>query len=253
MQDFQDRVAVITGAAGVLGRQLANAAAALDMKLVLADADAGRLEREATALQDNGAELLAMVCDVRRATHVGELADAAMARFHGVHLVFNNAGACAGGRVWESSVADWERMLGVNLWGAIHGVRVFVPLMLECARRTPGYRGHIVNTASMAGLVNAPATGAYNAAEHALVSLSETLYHDLRRIDAPIGASVLCPCPGTVCAGEVAQLTFDAIRAERFWILPHPQGLDAVAERMDAIVHARPPPDPHAATPRTGA
>jgi NAD(P)-dependent dehydrogenase (short-subunit alcohol dehydrogenase family) len=289
MQDFQGRVAVITGAASGLGREFASLAASLGMKLVLGDVDASPLERASTELRAGGADVLALVCDVRKAAHVQELADAAMARFHAVHLVFNNAGVGAGGLIWENSVADWEWVLGVNLWGVIHGVRVFTPLMLECARRDPAYRGHIVNTASMAGLLDAPAMGVYNVSKHAVVSLSETLYHDLRLVDAPIGASVLCPYfvptgiarserhrpddvkpetpptasqqaaqalvgkavdAGKVSAQDVARITFDAIRGNRFWIYSHPQALGAVAERMDAIVHAQPPADPYAATPQ---
>jgi NAD(P)-dependent dehydrogenase (short-subunit alcohol dehydrogenase family) len=289
MDDFKGRVAVITGAASGLGREFSGVAAGLGMELVLADVDAHGLERASDELQDGGAEVLAMVCDVRKAAHVEELADAAMARFHGVHLLFNNAGVGAGGLIWENSVADWEWVLGVNLWGVIHGVRVFTPLMLECARREPGYQGHIVNTASMAGLINAPAMGAYNVSKHAVVALSETLYHDLRLVDAPVHASVLCPYfvptgidrshrhrpddlrsdapltasqqaaqllvskavgSGKVSAAEVAQMTFAAIRARRFWIYSHPQALGAVAERMEAIVQGAPPADPYAATPQ---
>jgi NAD(P)-dependent dehydrogenase (short-subunit alcohol dehydrogenase family) len=288
MKEFKGRVAVITGAASGLGREFANVASNLGMRLVLADVDAAALEQATGELQAGGAEVLSMVCDVRKAAHVEELADAALARFHAVHLLFNNAGVGAGGLIWENSVADWEWVLGVNLWGVIHGVRVFAPLMLECARRDPDYEGHIVNTASMAGLLNAPAMGVYSVSKHAVVSLSETLYQDLRLVDAPIQASVLCPyfvptgidrsqrhrpddvrgeaaltpsqqtaqalvskavASGKVPASEVARLTFEAIREGRFYIYSHPQALGAVGERMDAIVHARVPSDPYAATP----
>jgi NAD(P)-dependent dehydrogenase (short-subunit alcohol dehydrogenase family) len=288
MKEFKGRVAVITGAASGLGREFANVASNLGMRLVLADVDAAALEQATGELQAGGAEVLSMVCDVRKAAHVEELADAALARFHAVHLLFNNAGVGAGGLIWENSVADWEWVLGVNLWGVIHGVRVFTPLMLECARRDPDYEGHIVNTASMAGLLNPPAMGVYSVSKHAVVSLSETLYQDLRLVDAPIQASVLCPyfvptgidrsqrhrpddvrgeaaltpsqqtaqalvskavASGKVPASEVARLTFEAIREGRFYIYSHPQALGAVGERMDAIVHGRVPSDPYAATP----
>ena len=264
MDDFKGRVAVITGAASGIGRAFADTAAGLGMKLVLADVAAGPLAQATDELRAAGAEVLSMVCDVRKADHVAELADAALARFHGVHLLFNNAGVGAGGLVWENSVADWEWVLGVNLWGVIHGVRTFTPLMLACAKRDPGYRGHIVNTASMAGLLNAPAMGVYNVSKHAVVALSETLYHDLAIVDAPIRASVLCPyfvptgidrshrhrpddvragAPltasqqaaqalvsravggGKVSAQDVARITFDGIRDGRFWIYTHPQAL----------------------------
>jgi NAD(P)-dependent dehydrogenase (short-subunit alcohol dehydrogenase family) len=288
MKEFHGKVAVITGAASGLGREFANTAARLGMRLVLADVQVHPLERAADELLAQGAEVLAMVCDVRKGRLVQELADAAMARFGAVHLVFNNAGVGAGGLIWENTEADWEWVLGVNLWGVIHGVRTFTRLMLECAQREPGYEGHIVNTASMAGLLNAPAMGVYNVSKHAVVSLTETLYHDLRLVDAPIGASVLCPYfvptaighshhyrpeelkvaeeptasqlaaqaltakaveSGKVSAAEVARITFEAIRDGKFYIYSHPQALGAVEQRMDAIVHQKAPPDPYEATP----
>jgi NAD(P)-dependent dehydrogenase (short-subunit alcohol dehydrogenase family) len=289
MKNFSGKVAVITGAGSGLGREFAAIAAGFGMKLVLADVQADALERATDELLAQGAEVLAMVCDVSKGAHVQELADAAMARFHGIHLVFNNAGVGSGGLIWENTEADWEWVLGVNLWGVIHGVRVFTRAMLECAKHEPGYEGHIVNTASMAGLLNAPAMGVYNVSKHAVVALSETLYHDLQLVKAPIGASVLCPYfvptgishshrnrpeelkgdapptasqlaaqaltvkaveSGKVSAGDVARMTFDAIRDGQFYIFSHPQALGGVAERMDAIVHAKNPPDPYAATPQ---
>jgi len=287
MDEFHGKVAVITGAASGMGREFANLAGSLGMKLVLADVQPKALEKAADELARHS-EVLAMVCDVRKGAHVQELADSAMARFGAVHLLFNNAGVGAGGLVWENSEEDWEWVLGVNLWGAIHGVRVFTRVMLECAAQDPRYRGWIVNTASMAGLLNSPALGIYNVSKHAVVSLTETLYHDLKLVDAPIGVSVLCPYfiptaiaqshrhrpdelrtdeimtasqmaaqaltekavgSGKVSAAEVARLTFDAIRDERFYVFSHPQALGAVAERLDALVHARQPADPYAATP----
>lgn len=216
MKDFAGRVAVITGAAGGLGRAFADAAAALDMKLVLADRDADALEATTDALLARGAEVLAMVCDVRECSHVEELADAAMIRFHGVHLLFNNDGDRADGPLWEIAEADWSRVLGVNLWGAIHGVRIFTPLMLDCARRDPNYRGHIVNTASLAG------EGAVKVAREAVLALSETLRHDLQQAGAQVGASVLCPhdAPAGLADAEVARLTFEAIRSGAFHVHP---------------------------------
>ena len=289
MKEFRGKVAVITGAASGLGREFANVAAGLGMKLVLADVQAKALGQAADELLHGGAEVLAMVCDVRKGAHVQELADSAIARFGAVHLVFNNAGVGSGGLIWENSEQDWEWVLGVNLWGVIHGVRVFTRVMLECAEKHPGFEGHIVNTASMSGLLAAPALGVYNVSKHAVVALSETLYHDLQLVGAPIGTSVLCPYfvptaiahshrhrpdelhsqegvtasqmaaqaltekavgSGKVSAADVARLTFDGIREGRFYLYSHPQALGAVAERFEAIVHARPPADPYAASPQ---
>ena len=289
MQNFAGRVAVITGAGSGLGREFANEAARLGMKLVLADVDAHALEQATSALQAGGADVLAMVCDVRKAAHVEELADAAMIRYQGVHLLFNNAGVGTAGLVWEYTEADWDWVLGVNLWGVIHGVRVFTPLMLEAARRDPDYEGHIVNTASVAGLLVPPALGPYNVSKHAVVALSETLYHDLRLVGTPVKASVLCPyftptdiahserhrpgdlrhdapptpsqqagqalferavASGKESAADVARIAFDGIRRGDFYIHTHPQALQAVAQRMDAIVHGNPPADAYAATPQ---
>ena len=288
MKNFNGKVAVITGAASGLGLEFANRAAALGMQLVLADVDQDGLDKARAELAGGGATVLAMQCDVRKGVQVQALADAAMAQFGAVHLVFNNAGVGSGGLIWENSEADWEWVLGVNLWGVIHGVHIFTPLMLECAARDPSFEGHIVNTASMAGLLNAPAMGVYNVSKHAVVSLSETLYHDLQLVGAPIGASVLCPYfvptgisqshrnrpldvkmtagptasqvaaqamtskaveSGKVSAFDVARLTFEAIADGQFYIYSHPAALGNVAERMDQIVHQRNPSDPYKAAP----
>ncbi|HVL75345.1 MAG TPA: SDR family oxidoreductase [Noviherbaspirillum sp.] len=289
MKNFEGRVAVITGAGSGFGREFARIGARLKMKLALADVQQDALDATRAELEQQGAEVLALRCDVRKADEVQALADATMQRFGAVHLVFNNAGVGHGGLVWETSVADWEWVLGVNLWGVIHGVRIFTPLMLETAKKEPGYEGHIVNTASMAGLLNAPNMGVYNVSKHAVVSLSETLYHDLQLIDAPIGASVLCPyfvptgihqsmrnrpdelkddapmtasqrasravsekavTSGKVSAAEVAEKTFDAIRSGGFYIYSHPQALGNVQTRMEDIITQRNPTDPFAAAPQ---
>lgn len=288
MQNFKGKVAVITGAGSGLGREFAEQASELGMKLVLADVQADALEKVTDELLARGSEVLAMVCDVSKGAHVQELADAAVARFHGIHLVFNNAGVGSGGLIWENSEQDWEWVLGVNLWGVIHGVRIFTRAMLECAKKDPSFEGHIVNTASMAGLLNAPAMGVYNVSKHAVVSLSETLYHDLQLVNAPIGASVLCPYfvptgishshrnrpedlrsegpptnsqiaaqaltvkaveSGKVSAADVARMSFEAVREKRFWIFSHPQALGGVEEGAKALLEGRNPPDPYAATP----
>ncbi len=289
MKNFKDKVAVITGGASGFGREFANIGARLGMKLVLADVQQDALDQVKTELEAQGVQVLALLCDVRKAEQVQVLADATMARFGAVHLVFNNAGVGSGGLIWENSQADWEWVLGVNLWGVIHGVRIFTPLMLECAKKEPGYEGHIVNTASMAGLLNAPTMGVYNVSKHAVVSLSETLYHDLKLVEAPIGASVLCPyfvptgidqshrnrpedvkgaakptasqraaqamsekavSSGKVSAAQVAEWTFDAIRNDGFYIFSHPNALGNVQKRMEDIVTQRNPSDPYEAAPQ---
>jgi NAD(P)-dependent dehydrogenase (short-subunit alcohol dehydrogenase family) len=289
MKEFQNKVAVITGGASGFGREFANIGARLGMKLVLADVQQDALDQAEAELQAQGAQVLAMRCDVRKAEQVQALADATMEKFGAVHLLFNNAGVGTGGLIWENSEADWEWVLGVNLWGVIHGVRIFTPLMLQTAKQEPGYRGHIVNTASMAGLLNAPNMGVYNVSKHAVVALSETLYHDLLLVDAPIGASVLCPyfvptgisqsqrnrpddvkeegrptasqraaqavtdkavSSGKVSAAQVAELTFEAIRDSRFYIYSHPQALGNVQTRMEDIVLQRNPSDPYVAAPQ---
>ncbi len=288
MKNFQDKVAVITGGASGLGREFANSAAKLGMKLVLADVQQDALDRAKAELEAGGAAVLAMLCDVRKSAQVQALADATMDKFGAVHLVFNNAGVGSGGLIWENTEADWDWVMGVNVFGVAHGVRIFTRLMLECASRDPQFEGHIVNTASMAGLLNAPTMGVYNVSKHAVVSLSETLYHDLQLVEAPIGASVLCPYfvptgishshrnrpadvamtagatasqmaaqamtvkaveSGKVSAADVAAMTFDAIREGRFYIYSHPHALGNVADRMKEIVNQENPGDPYKATP----
>jgi NAD(P)-dependent dehydrogenase (short-subunit alcohol dehydrogenase family) len=287
MRIFKDRVAVITGAASGFGREFAIIGARLGMKLVLADVQQDALDAVKAELEAAGAEVLSMRCDVRHAEQVQALADACMQKYGAVHLVFNNAGVGSGGLIWENTQADWEWVLGVNLWGVIHGVRIFTNLMLECAKQDPEYEGHIVNTASMAGLLNAPTMGVYNVSKHAVVSLSESLYQDLDLAQAPIGASVLCPyfvptgisqshrnrpqdvaagavtasqrasqsmsdkavSSGKVSAQEVAENTFKAIQEKQFYIFSHPSALGNVQERMDDIVQQRNPGDPYHAAP----
>ena len=288
MKNFSKRVAVITGAASGFGREFGRTGAQLGMRLVLADVQKEALAETAAELEAAGAEVITQICDVRKGEQVEALGRTAMTSFGAVHLVFNNAGVGAGGLVWESTQADWEWVLGVNLWGVIHGVRVFTPLMLASAKEDPAYEGHIVNTASMAGLLNPPTMGVYNVSKHAVVSLTESLYHDLSLVEAPIGASVLCPyfvqtgisqshrhrpddvqaaaaptvsqqvsqavlekavASGKVSAAEVAQRTFDAIRDQQFYIYSHPAALGNVQRRMEDIVMGRNPGDPYEAAP----
>jgi NAD(P)-dependent dehydrogenase (short-subunit alcohol dehydrogenase family) len=290
MNDWQDRTAVITGAGSGFGLEAARLAARNGMNVVLADVQTDALERTAAELQAQGAAVLARRTDVSRAVDVETLGRATRDRFGVPHFVFNNAGVGAGGLIWEHSVHDWEWVLGVNLMGVAHGVRVFTPMMLEAEAADPAYRGHIVNTASMAGLLNPPNMGAYNVSKHAVVSLSETLYQDLALVSERVHAHVLCPyfvptaihdshrnrpaeqlapgarptrsqrvaqamidkavAAGKVTAAEVAQLVFDAMRERRFYIFSHPQALGGVRTRLEDVLAQRNPSDPFAERPR---
>ena len=187
MDELAGKVAVVTGAASGIGLAMARAYAGEGMKVVLADIEAGALEKALSGF-DAGAEVEAVRCDVSDGAAVEALRNAAIDRFGAVHVVCNNAGVSGGGRIWEQSVAEWEWVLGVNLWGVIHGVRSFTPLLVEQGE------GHIVNTASMAGLTSPPMLGTYNVSKHGVVALSETLFADLAMAGADgVGVSVLCP------------------------------------------------------------
>ena len=185
MRSFEGKVAVVTGAASGIGRALAGAFAAEGMRVVLADVEHDALERAADELRAGGAEALAVATDVARADAVSRLAERTVDAFGGVHVVCNNAGVFAGGPSWEAPLSDYEWVLGVNLWGVIHGIRTFVPLLLAQGE------GHVVNTASMAGLTSGPLAGAYFLSKHAVLSLSETLHHELA--GRGVGVSALCP------------------------------------------------------------
>jgi NAD(P)-dependent dehydrogenase (short-subunit alcohol dehydrogenase family) len=278
VKDFAGKTALITGAGSGFGREFARIAAGLGMKLVLADIQQNALEETVALLPD--AEILARRTDVAKAADMEALADAAYARFGAVHLLFNNAGVLSGGLIWESTQADWDWVLGVNVGSVIHGIRLFVPRMLA-----QGDACHIVNTASVAGLLNAPLLGAYNASKHAVVSLSETLFHDLRVSGAKIGVTVLCPAfvptgiaaagrnrpdagteltesqqrsaaqvqkaveSGRLTAAQVAERTFAAIREGQFYCLTHPKILGSVELRFADILAQRNPSDPYALKP----
>jgi NAD(P)-dependent dehydrogenase (short-subunit alcohol dehydrogenase family) len=290
MKNFAGRTAVITGAASGFGLEASRIAARRGMNVVMADVQADALERAAAEIAASGAAVLPHRLDVSRAAEVEALGRAVQERFGAPHLVFNNAGVGAGGLVWESTVADWEWVIGVNLMGVVHGVRVFTPMMLAAAAKDPAYEGHIVNTASMAGLINAPNMGVYNVSKHAVVAMSETLYQDLRLVTDQIGASVLCPFfvptgitqshrnrpselaadqptrsqligqamsdravgRGKLTAAEVAQYVFDAVDADRFYIYSHPHALSSVQTRLEDIMQSRNPTDPFAAKPEIG-
>jgi NAD(P)-dependent dehydrogenase (short-subunit alcohol dehydrogenase family) len=290
MKHFQGRTAVITGAASGFGLEVSRLAAARGMNIVMADVQPDALATAAAEITGLGAQVLPFRLDVARAAEVEAMGAATLARFGAPHFVFNNAGVGGGGLVWEVSLEDWAWVLGVNVMGVVHGVRVFTPMMLAAAARDPAYEGHIVNTASMAGLLNPPNMGVYNVSKHAVVSLSETLYQDLRLVTDQIGASVLCPyfvptgisqshrnrpadaaratptksqrvaqimsdkavSSGKVTAAHVAELVFDALAEDRFYIYSHPQALGNVAARMTEIIDGTNPGDPFAKRPELG-
>jgi len=188
MREFAGRVAVVTGAASGIGRALAERFGREGMKVVLADVEGEALSAAAKALEGDGIEALAVVTDVSSADDVSALAEKTLEAFGGVHVVCNNAGVFTGGPSWEAPLSDYEWVLGVNVWGVIHGIRSFVPILLD-----QGEDGHVVNTASMAAVTSAPLSGAYFASKHAVLSLSETLHHELTSRGAKIGVSALCP------------------------------------------------------------
>ena len=290
IEEFAGKTAVLTGAGSGFGLECARIAARRGMRLVLVDVQQDALDKAAAELSDAGAEVLARRVDVADAAQMQALADAVAERFGAPHLVFNNAGVGSGGLVWENTLADWQWVLGVNLWGVVHGVRLFTPMMLAAAKADPAWRGHIVNTASMAGLLTPPNMGIYNVSKHAVVALTETLFQDLNLVTEQVGASVLCPyfvptgitqsdrnrpqtlrdaaltpsqrigqamidkavASGKVSAAEVAARVFDAVASGTFYIYSHPQALGNVQSRMQAIVEGRNPPDPFAERPEVG-
>ena len=293
MKNFKGGSAVITGAASGFGLEASRIAAGRGMNVVMADVQQDALDAAAAEVTALGAQVLAVRLDVSKAHEVEALGAAAFKRFGAPNFVFNNAGVGAGGLIWEHTLKDWEWVVGVNLMGVAHGVRVFTPMMLAAARADPAWQGHIVNTASMAGLLNAPNMGVYNVTKHAVVALSETLYQDLALVTDQIGASVLCPffvptgitqsqrnrpadlldpaarptrsqligqamsnkavSSGKVSAAQVAQFVFDAMDAGRFYIYSHPKSLASVETRMQDIMGARNPTDPFAHKPELGA
>jgi NAD(P)-dependent dehydrogenase (short-subunit alcohol dehydrogenase family) len=290
MKSFKGRTAVITGAASGFGLEVSRLAAASGMTLVMADVQEDALDLAVAEITALGAQVLPYRLDVAKAAEVEALGAATLERFGAPHVVFNNAGVGSGGLIWEHSLRDWEWLLGVNLMGVVHGVRVFTPMMLAAAKQDAGYEGHIVNTASMAGLLNAPNMGVYNVSKHAVVALSETLYQDLRLVTDQVRASVLCPyfvptgishsernrpeemksdkptrsqlvaramadkavSSGKVTAAMVAQFVFDAITEDRFYIYSHPHALGNVQTRMEDIVAGKNPSDPFAKRPEVG-
>ena len=289
MKQYQGKTAVITGAASGFGLEVARIAAARGMNLVLCDVQADALDRAAAEFA--AYPLLTQLVDVSKAEQMDALAAAVKSRFGAPNFVFNNAGVGSGGLIWENSLADWEWVLGVNLMGVVHGIRLFTPMMLEAAAADPDFEGHIVNTASMAGMLNAPNMGVYNVSKHAVVALSETLFQDLALVTEQLHCSVLCPffvptgisqshrnrpgelssgrvtrsqmisqamsdkavSSGRVSAAQVAAMLFEAMDEERFYIFSHPQALASVQTRMEDVMQLRNPTDPFKDKPELGA
>lgn len=290
IQDFKGKTAVLTGAGSGFGLECARIGAQRGMNLVLVDVQQDALDKATAEIEATGVRVLSRKVDVSNQAQMEALAADVQKTFGAPHFVFNNAGVGSGGLIWENSVKDWEWVLGVNLWGVVHGVRLFTPMMLEAAKKDPAWRGHIVNTASMAGLLTPPNMGIYNVSKHAVVSLTETLYQDLKLVSDQLSASVLCPyfvptgisqshrnkpaeladekptqsqligqamsdkavSSGKVSAADVAQLVFDAISADRFYIFSHPRALGNVRARMEGIVNITNPADPFLERPEIG-
>lgn len=272
MQQLTGKVAVVTGAGSGIGLGMARAFAAAKMRLVLADIESGALASAATELQAAGADVVTVSTDVADPEAVAALAERAWSAFGAVNVLCNNAGVIENNRpTWEYSLEDWNWVLGINLMGVVHGIRAFVPRMLD-----DGEAGHIVNTASFGGLISGSATPIYIASKHAVVALSENLYHDFASRGAPIGVSALCPgwvrtaivesdrnradapaldeklartrqrfqqgIDSGIEPDTVGGMVVDAITTGRFYIHTHPEWLDVVRERCDAVIEGTRPP-----------
>jgi NAD(P)-dependent dehydrogenase (short-subunit alcohol dehydrogenase family) len=274
VRDLKGKAAVVTGGGSGIGRELALACAREGMSVMLADLDEAGMQATAAAVASMGARAIAMRCDVAKAGEVEALAQRAWGELGTVHLVFNNAGVAVAGPVWAATLEDWKWTLDINLMGVVHGIRSFVPRFLE-----QGGEAHVVNTASVAGLVTIPGSAVYCVSKHGVVALSECLFHDLRVAGAAIGVSVLCPAyvntgigdsernrpqelaatnplaapyraqtkkalqSGKLTAADVARITLDAVKENRFYVLPHDRIKPAIGERMRDILEARQPTD----------
>ena len=276
MQDFQGKTAVITGGASGIGFAMAELFAEQGMNIVIADIEPSALDAAVLKLREKGAECLGVVTDVSRAQDVQQLAEQAADTFGGIHIACNNAGVFAGGLLWEESVADYQWMMDVNIWGVIHGIRTFVPMMIEQDSDC-----HIVNTASMAALTAMPYSGIYHMTKHAVLGMSESLYHELSLHSPRVKVSVLCPemiktgiaesernrpdkysRDGDIVESDARKLVMDsinqgvaagigpetmarrvleAIREERFYILSDEAWRASANTRLDDIREARNP------------
>lgn len=268
MRELAGKVAVITGAASGIGRALVRVCAREGMKVVLADIAAAALDELAAELAAAKAEGLAMTCDVARAAEVDELADVAFRRYGAVHLLCNNAGvAGTAAPAWAIGQKDWERDLGVNLWGVVHGIRAFLPRMLE-----QGEQGHIINTASIMGLLPTAMAASYGVSKAGVVALSEALAIELKQVGSRIGVSVLCPAAvatsiarslhvegeeGDALRGalhadlqkgmppeQVAELALAAVREGRFAVITHGRTGTLVQARIGKLLAGGQPEAP---------
>ncbi len=278
MKDFKDKVAVITGAASGIGRGIAEHCLEEGMKVVLADIEEAPLIQTEKALRAKSKNVLAVCTDVSKTNDIEALAQKTLDQFGAVHLLFNNAGVEVRGTVWENTIADWEWIINVNVWGVIHGIRVFVPIMLRQQTAC-----HIVNTASVAGLIAGPGLASYRMTKSGIVSLSETLYFELKQQNAQIGVSVLCPSfvrsrlveaernrppelrnptdkkplsahdqellqwfkdqnQNAMSPAQFALKVFEGIRENRLYIMTHPESNDGIKQRMENILQSRNPP-----------
>lgn len=242
MRDLEGRTAVVTGAASGIGLALVEAFAARGMGVVMSDVNAGALEVEAGRLAGGGARVHALVADVRDQGAVDALGRAAVDVFGALHVAVNNAGIVNGGNSWELSLDDWRRVLDVNLWGVIHGIRSFVPLILASNEE-----GHVVNTASMAAVLPRARLGPYTVAKHGVLGLSDVLRAELEAIGAPVGVSVVMPGlistgmnpAGTVAASTVAANVVDAVLRNRPYVFTDDHHAQEVEARLRSIMAAR--------------
>ena len=276
LNELGGKVAAVTGAASGLGRAMALAFASEGMHLALADVDEAGLTQTGKDVGASGTKSFSMRADVSKAAEVEAFAEKCAGELGAIHLVCNNAGVALSGPVWETSEAEWQWILGVNLLGVVHGVRAFAPRLIAQDE------GHIVNTASVAGLISPPGMGAYCVSKHAVVTLSEALHHDLRERGSNVGVSVLCPAyvptgiadsernqppgfsvaekskerlakeaglrkavaAGKLSADDVARSVVAAVKENRFYVLTHPGIKGAVRARMEDVLEERAPRDP---------